>query len=136
MIEAIYDAVFFVAYLGFFLGYGAVWLVVPTLIVYALLYRLKRKEWKIPCDLLDIPTLIIPCCIWYHFMQHDGTYRGAGWFVDLIATGAVYGIFFLIRTIVIWFRPQWRCKASLLMFVLTTVAILIFALTGICGKAN
>ena len=46
MIEAIYDVVFFVAYLGFFLGYGAIWLVVPTLIVYALSYRLKKKDYN------------------------------------------------------------------------------------------
>lgn len=131
MVDSIYSLfLLFVIYPGI----GAVWFVVPTLIVYVLMHRFIRKTWKIPCDFIDIPTLVVPCCIWYHFSQIDSMGRGLGLFIDLLAIGPVYGILFLIRAIVIWFRPQWRLKASLLMLVLTTVAMLVFALTGIWGK--
>lgn len=131
MMEAICCAVCF---FGFYIGVATVWFVAPTLIVYVLMHRFIRKAWKMPCDLIDIPTLVVPCCIWYHFAQIDSMGRGLAWFVDILALGAVYGILFVIRAIVIWFRPQWRLKASLLMLVLTTVAMLTFALTGIWGK--
>lgn len=131
VMESVIDCVFF---FGSLIGMGAVWFVLPTLIVFPLLHRLRRGVWRSPCNFMDVLTVLSVCGIWVYFSGKDSMGRGFGWFVDLIVIGAVYGLLITLRTPIIWLKPRCRMMASLVTFVLTDVAMLFFALTGVLGK--
>ena len=129
--EAIINCFYFFGYL---LGIGAIWFVLPTIIVFPLLYRLRKGIWLSPCNLVDVLTIISVCIIWAYFSDKDSMGRGLGWFVDLIAIGFVYGVLIVLRTPIVWLNLRWRMIASIVTFILTNIIMLFFSLTGILGK--
>jgi len=129
--EAIINCFYFFGYL---LGIGAIWFVIPTIIVFPLLYRLRKGIWRSPCSLVDVLTIISVCIIWAYFSDKDSMGRGLGRFVDLIAIGFVYGVLIVLRTPIVWRNMRFRMIASVATFVLTDIIMLFFALTGIIGK--
>ena len=129
--EAIINCFYFFGYL---LGIGAIWFVLPTIIVFPLLYRLRKGIWLSPCNLVDVLTIISVCIIWAYFSDKDSMGRGLGWFVDLIAIGYVYGVLIVLRTPIVWLNLRWRMIASIVTFILTNIIMLFFSLTGILGK--
>ena len=118
---------------SFLIGMGAIWFVLPTLIAFPLLHRLKKGTWRSPCNFVDALTIVSVCIIWRYFSNNDSMGRGLGWFADLIAIGLVYGILIALRIPLIWLNPRWRMSVSLVTFILTDVTMLFFALTGIIG---
>ena len=60
--------------------------------------------------------------------------RGLGWFVDLVVIGLVYGILIALRTPIVWLNIRCRMTVSIVTLVLTGIAMLFFALTGILGN--
>ena len=129
--EAIINCFYFFGYL---LGIGAIWFVLPTIIVFPLLYRLRKGTWRSPCNFVDALTIISVCIIWAYFSDKDSMGRGLGRFVDLIAIGFVYGVLIVLRTPIVWRNMRFRMIASVATFVLTDIIMLFFALTGIIGK--
>ena len=129
--EAIINCFYFFGYL---LGIGAIWFVLPTIIVFPLLYRLRKGTWRSPCNLVDALTILSVCIIWAYFSDKDSMGRGLGWFVDLIAIGFVYGVLIVLRTPIVWLNLRWRMIASIVTFILTNIIMLFFSLTGILGK--
>jgi hypothetical protein len=123
-----------ICFFVFLIGTGAVWFVLPTLIVFGSLYRLKKKMWRFPCNLFDVLTIFSVCIIWVYFSGKDSMGRGLGWFVDLIVIGFVYGILFALRTLFIYKNIRYRMMASIVTLVLTDIIMLFFVLTGIIGK--
>ena len=81
-----------IGFFGCLIGIGAIWFVLPTLVVFPLLYRLRKGAWRSPCNLVDALTIFSVCIIWACFSDKDSMGRGLGWFVDLMAIGFVYGV--------------------------------------------
>lgn len=123
-----------IGFFGCLIGIGAVWFVLPTLIVFPLLYRLRKGTWRSPCNLVDVITILSVCIIWAYFSDKDSMGRGLGWFVDLIAIGFVYGVLIVLRTPFVWLNIRRRMIASIATLVLTNIIMFFFALTGIIGK--
>ena len=118
----------------FLIGTGAIWFVLPTLIAFPFLFRLRKGVWRFPCNLFDVLTISSVCIIWVYFSGQDCMGRGLGWFVDLIVIGFVYGILFVLRTPFVWGNIRYRKTASIITLVLTDAIMLFFALTGILGQ--
>ncbi len=129
--EAIINCFYFFGYL---LGIGAIWFVLPTIIVFPLLYRLRKGTWRSPCNFVDALTILSVCIIWAYFPDKDSMGRGLGWFVDLIAIGFIYGVLIVLRTPIVWLNLRWRMISSIVTLVLTDIIMLFFSLTGILGK--
>ena len=129
--EAIINCFYFFGYL---LGIGAIWFVLPTIIVFPLLYRLRKGTWRSPCNFVDALTILSVCIIWAYFSDKDSMGRGLGWFVDLIAIGFIYGVLIVLRTPIVWLNLRWRMISSIVTLVLTDIIMLFFSLTGILGK--
>ena len=129
--EAVINGIYF---FGCLIGIGAVWFVLPTLIVFPLLCRLKKGTWRFPCNLVDVLTIISVCIIWSYFSGKDSLGRGLGWFVDLIVIGFVYGVLFVLRSPFVWLNPRFRLIASIVTLALTDIIMLFFAISGILGK--
>lgn len=123
-----------IGFFGCLIGIGAIWFVLPTLVVFPLLYRLRKGAWRSPCNLVDALTIFSVCIIWACFSDKDSMGRGLGWFVDLMAIGFVYGVLIVLRTPIIWLNMRFRLIASIATLVLTDIIMLLFALTGILGK--
>ena len=121
-------------FFGYLIGVGAIWFVLPMIIVFPLLYRLRKGTWRSPCNLVDALTILSVCIIWAYFSDKDSMGRGLGWFVDLIAIGFVYGVLIVLRTPIVWLNLRWRMIASIVTFILTNIIMLFFSLTGILGK--
>ena len=121
-------------FFGYLIGVGAIWFVLPMIIVFPLLYRLRKGTWRSPCNLVDVLTILSVCIIWAYFSDKDSMGRGLGWFVDLIAIGFIYGVLIVLRTPIIWLNLRWRMISSIVTLVLTDIIILFFSLTGILGK--
>ena len=118
----------------FLIGTGAIWFVLPTLIAFPFLFRLRKGVWRFPCNLVDVLTILLVCIIWVYFSGKDSMGRGLGWFGDLIAIGLVYGILFALRTPFVWKNIRCRMMVSIITLVLTDVIMLFFAVSGILGK--
>ncbi len=71
------------SFFGTFIGLGAIWFVLPTLIVFPLMYRLRRGVWRFPCNFVDVITLCSVCILWMKFADEDTLCRGLGLFGDL-----------------------------------------------------
>lgn len=123
-----------ICFFGYLIGVGAIWFVLPMIIVFPLLYRLRKGTWRSPCNLVDVVTILSVCIIWAYFSDKDSMGRGLGWFVDLIVIGFVYGVLLVLRTPIVWRNMRFRMIASVATFVLTDIIMLFFALTGIIGK--
>ena len=121
-------------FFGYLIGVGAIWFVLPMIIVFPLLYRLRKGTWRSPCNLVDALTILSVCIIWAYFSDKDSMGRGLGWFVDLIAIGFVYGVLIVLRTPIVWLNLRWRMIASIVTFILTNIIMLFFSLAGILGK--
>ena len=121
-------------FFGHLIGFGAIWFVLPTIIVFPLLYRLRKGTWRSPCNFVDALTIISVCIIWAYFSDKDSMGRGLGWFVDLIAIGFVYGVLVVLRIPIVWLNLRWRMISSIVTFILTNIVMLFFAITGILGK--
>ena len=119
---------------GTLIGLGAIWFVIPTLVVFPLMYRLKKGEWRFPCNFVDVITICSVCILWVKFADNDALGRGLGLFADLIAIGFVYGILFLIRALFLWRNIRNRMMASILTLVLSDLVMLLLGMTGIMGK--
>ena len=118
----------------FLIGTGAIWFVLPTLIAFPFLFRLRKGVWRFPCNLVDVLTILSVCIIWVYFSGRDSMGRGLGWFGDLIAIGFVYGILFALRSPFVWKNIRCRMVASMITLVLTDIIMLFFAISGILGK--
>ena len=103
-------------FFGYLIGVGAIWFVLPTLITFPLLYRLRKGTWRSPCNLVDVLTILSVCIIWAYFSDKDSMGRGLGWFVDLIAIGFVYGVLIVLRTPIVWLNLRWRMMSSIVTF--------------------
>ena len=129
--EAVVNSIVFFCLL---IGTGAIWFVLPTLVVFPLLCRLKKGRWQSPCNLVDALTILSVCIIWVCYSGKDSTGRGLGWFVDLMAIGFIYGVLIVLRIPVVWSNLRYRMHASIVTFILTDIVMLFFAITGILGK--
>ena len=123
-----------ICFFVFLIGTGAIWFVLPTLIAFPFLFRLRKGVWRFPCNLVDVLTILLVCIIWVYFSGKDSMGRGLGWFGDLIAIGFVYGILFALRSPFVWKNIRYRMVASMITLVLTDIIMLFFAISGILGK--
>ena len=123
-----------ICFFVFLIGTGAIWFVLPTLIAFPFLFRLRKGVWRFPCNLVDVLTILSVCIIWVYFSGNDSMERGLGWFGDLIAIGFVYGSLFALRTLFIYKNIRYRMMASIVTLVITDIIMLFFVLTGIIGK--
>ena len=119
---------------GTLIGLGAIWFVLPTLVVFPLMYRLKKGEWHFPCNFVDVITICSVCILWGKFAHDDALGRGLGLLCDLIAIGFAYGFLFMIRALFLWRNIRNRMIASVLTLVLSDAVMLLLAITGIMGK--
>lgn len=123
-----------VVFFGCLIGMGAIWFVLPTLILFPVLCRWRKGKWRSPCNFVDILTILLACTIWKYFSDKDSMGRGLGWFVDLVVIGLVYGILIVLRTPIVWVNIRCRMTVSIVTLVLTGITMLFFALTGILGN--
>lgn len=123
-----------ICFFGWLIGTGVIWCLLPTLIAFPLLYRLKKGTWRFPCNLVDVLTILSVCIIWMYFSGKDSMGRGLGWFVDLIVIGFIFSVLIVLRTPFVWFNLRSRMITSIVTLVLTDIIMLFFVFTGILGK--
>ena len=50
---------------SFLVGLGAVWVVVPSAVVYLVLHRVRRGSWAIPYSIVDVVTWVAIGYVWF-----------------------------------------------------------------------
>lgn len=119
---------------GLYFGFGAMWCIVPTLVIFPLAHRLKKGVWSNPFCLIDTVTVVSVLVGWNLLVGLNLQHRGMAPLLDLFITGALFGVFSAIRSICIWKGPQWKFRISFLMLILTNAAMAFLVLTGITGS--
>ncbi len=66
-----------ICFLVFLIGTGAIWFVLPTLIAFPFLFRLRKGVWRFPCNLVDVLTILSVCIIWVYFSRIAHLFRNS-----------------------------------------------------------
>ena len=109
-----------------FFDFGIVCVALPAFIVYPIVRRLLKNEWRNLFSWVDIPSYVVIHAIWLYDLAHDFNNRGAGMLLDIVVIGVEYGVLVLLRILFIWRRPEWRTRIaaiSLVLLVITAITL-------------
>lgn len=116
---------FYVCYVGI----GVVWMALPAFLIYPLVCRLCKGEWRSLYSWIDLCSLLSSHVIWAYGFLQDFTHRGAGMVLDIVIIEVVYGAMVLLRIPFVWRHPEWRTRMasmSLVFLVVLTIATTFF----------
>lgn len=109
---------------SFLVGLGAVWVVVPSAVVYLVLHRVRRGSWAIPYSIVDVVTWVAIGYVWFFTYTWLGLEKGWGNYLDeLIGLGGLFGLLLCVRLPFVWRHPEWKLKFAFA----TSAAILLVA---------
>ena len=114
--------------------FGIVCAAIPAFVVYPIVRRLLKNEWRNLFCWVDIPSYIVVHAIWLYGLVHDFNNRGAGMFLDIVVIGVEYGVLVLLRIPFVWRHPEWRTRIAAISLVLLVVAAI--TLTWIVNLAE
>ena len=109
---------------SFLVGLGAVWVVVPSAVVYLVLHRVRRGSWAIPYSIVDVVTWVAIGYVWFFTYTWLGSEKDWGNLLDeLIGLGGLFGLLLCVRLPFVWRHPEWKLKFAFA----TSAAILLVA---------
>ena len=109
---------------SFLVGLGAVWVVVPSAVVYLVLHRVRRGSWAIPYSIVDVVTWVAIGYVWFFTYTWLGSEKDWGNLLDeLIGLGGFFGLLLCVRLPFVWRHPEWKLKFAFA----TSAAILLVA---------
>ena len=109
---------------SFLVGLGAVWVVVPSAVVYLVLHRVRRGSWAIPYSIVDVVTWVAIGYVWFFTYTWLGLEKDWGNYLDeLIGLGGFFGLLLCVRLPFVWRHPEWKLKFAFA----TSAAILLVA---------
>ena len=105
-------------------GMGAIWVVVPSAVVYLVLHRIRRSSWAIPYSIVDVVTWVAIGYVWFFTYTWLGLEKDWGNYLDeLIGLGGFFGLLLCVRIPFVWRHPEWKLKFAFA----TSAAILLVA---------
>ena len=101
-----------------FFEMGIVIIAIPACLVYPVVCRLCKGEWRNLYSWYDIASCLAMHAIWLYGFTHDFNHRGVGRIQDIVVLGCIYGVLVLLRIPFVWQRPEWRARIAMLSFLL------------------
>lgn len=113
---------------------GIVWTAIPSFLVYPVVRRLCKGEWRSLFSWSDVASYFATHAIWFYGLTHDFNHRGVGRIQDIVVLGCLYGALVLLRIPFVWRHPEWRTRLAVIsLLVLVSAAI---ALTWFVNLAS
>ena len=106
-----------------FFEFGIAWMAIPAFLVYPVVRRCLKREWRNLFSWFDLASCFSAHVIWLYGLTHDFNSRGTGRLADIFYLGLLYGVIVLLRVTFVWWRPEWRTRIAAISFlVLLSVA--------------
>ena len=119
-----------------FFEMGIVLIAIPAFLVYPVVCRLRKGEWRNLFSWVDVPSYIVTHAIWLYGLALDFNNRGVGMFLDIVVIGVEYGVLVLLRIPFVWRHPEWRTRiaaTSLALLVVTAITLTWFVNLAECA---